>query len=224
MSTYNIGQYRYSKGTEYLSSIINKKYELSDNEYDINTQTGIKDLKITYPFKGLQTYHLTCSFNVFGANIPQEFTIKLKTEDNKREQIIKTYIFEPNSYSESNSIELAFTPKTDFSKIVFELKRSTEYDFMDGSPREMTFYSKDNVKLSEIVNILKVSLNLDSIFKLGVQGPTDLVVCVNGEPIRLGQSGIFEIYKEDFIIYSVGFVIDTEDLLRDVSFIMDYCY
>ena len=222
MSTYNIGQYRYSKGTGYLSTIINKKYELGDNEYDENTQTGIKDLKITYPFKGLQTYHLKCSFNGFGDNSPQEFTLKLKTEDGKREQIIKTYSFSPTSYY--NSIELAFTPKTDFSKIVFELKRSTEYDFMDGSPREMTFYSGQNLKLFEVKNILKTSLNLDSILKIGIQGPTDLIVCVNGEPIRLGQSGIFEIYKEDFIIYSIGFIIDEADTRRDVSFIMDYCY
>lgn len=221
MSTYNIGQYRYSKGTEYLSSIINKKYILNDHEYDENTQMGTKDLKITYAFKGLETYYLKCYFNGFGDGIPQEFTIRLKSEDGKREQIIKTYSFTPTNYY--NSIEIAFTPKTDFSKIVFELKRSTEYDFMDGVPREMTFSESQPVELSSVVNILKTSLNLDSIFKLGIQGPTDLITCINGEPIRLGQSGIFEIYKEDFLIHSVGFIIKS-NYNKDVNFIMDYCY
>ena len=217
MSTYNIGQYRYSKGTEYLSTIINKTYTLNEHEYDLNEQMGTKDLKITYAFKGLQTYYLKCNFTGFG-EIPQEFTVKLKTDDNKREQIIKTFNFtSKNSY---NSIEIAFTPKTDFSKIVFELKRSTEYDFIDGSPREMTFYDKSIVNLSSVINILKTALGLDSLVKLGVQGSTDLIVCINGEPIRLGKSGMFEIYKEDFNIYSVGFITSA----KDVNFIMDYCY
>ena len=87
----------------------------------------------------------------------------------------------------------------------------------------MTFSESQPVELSSVVNILKTSLNLDSIFKLGIQGPTDLITCINGEPIRLGQSGIFEIYKEDFLIYSVGFIIKS-NYNKDVNFIMDYCY
>lgn len=221
MSNYNIGQLRYSKGTEYLSFIINKKYELGDHEYDTNQQMGTRDLKITYAFKGLQTYYLKCSFNDFGIDIPQTFTIKLKTEDGKREQVIKTYELGSGSYY--HSIEFAFTPKTDFSKIVFELARSQQYDFMEGTPREMTFYGGNPVMLSSVVNILSDSLKLDSIFKLGIQGPADLITCINGEPIRIGKSGIFEIYKDDFNIYSVGFIIDP-NVNKDKNFIMDYCY
>ena len=87
----------------------------------------------------------------------------------------------------------------------------------------MTFYNGSPVMLSSVVNILNDSLKLDSIFKLGIQGPADLIACVNGEPIRIGKSGIFEIYKDDFNIYSVGFIIDP-NVNKDKNFIMDYCY
>ena len=224
MSTYNIGQYRYSKGAEYLSTIIDEVYPLNRHEYDENTQTKTKDLKISYNFKGLTTYHLKCAFNGFGTDIPQEFTIKLKTEDGKREQIIKTFSFSGTKYS--NSIEVAFTPKTDFSKIVFELKRETLYDFSGNGPREMTFSQSNNVSLSSVANILgNAFLNIDSIFKLGIQGPTDLIICINGEPIRLGPSGVFEVHKEDFVIYAVGFIINKNSRSSEaMNFIMDYCY
>lgn len=222
MSAYNIGQYRYSKTAEYLSTIIDEVYPLNRHEYDENTQTKTKDLKITYNFKGLTTYYLKCAFNGFGRDIPQEFTIKLKTEDGKREQIIKTFSFTGTDYS--NSIEVAFTPKTDFSKIVFELKRETLYDFSGKGPREMTFSQSTNVSLSSVANILgNTFLNIDSIFKLGVQGPADLIICINGEPIRLGPSGVFEVHKEDFTIYSVGFIVKPT-ISKTVNFIMDYCY
>ena len=220
MSNYNIGQIRYSKGTEYLKSEINKIYTTTEeHEYDLNSQMGTEDLKITFAFEGLKTYYLKCSFNGFGDGIPQTFTIKLKTEDGKREQIIKVYELTPND--STSSIELAFTPKTHFSKIVFELARSQQYDFMDGAPRKMTFNKDVPVILSSVVNILKnETLNLDSIFKLGIQGDAELIVCVNGEPIKLGKSGVFEVYREDFNIYSVGFIIDS----KERKFIMDYCY
>ena len=222
MSNYNIGQLRYSKKTEYLDFKINKKYESTDHEYDENLQMGTKDLKITHAFKGLQTYYFKCSFKDFGENIPQTFTIKLKTEDGKREQIIKTYELGSGNYY--HSVEFAFTPKTDFSKIVFELARSQQYDFMEGEPRKMAFYNGSRVVLASVFNILESLLELNSIFKLGIQGPTDLIVCVNGEPIRIGKSGIFEIFKDDFNIYSVGFIINPNDTNKDKNFIMDYCY
>ena len=219
MSNYNIGQYRYSKSEEYLSTIISKTYTSLDHEYDLIEQTGAEDLKITFAFKGLQTYHLKCSLTGFGGSIPQEFTIKLKSSDNKREQIIKTFNF--TSTSNYHNLEIAFTPKTDFSKLVFELKRSAEHDFTT-SPRKMTFHSSQKVTLSSVTNVLKSVLGLDSIVKLGIQGSANLVTCINGEPIRLGKSGMFEIYKEDFSIYSIGFIIKSDD--TKLNFIMDYCY
>ena len=64
MSNYNIAQVRYSKGTEYLKSEINKKFTSNDLEYDVNSTMGTKDLKITFPFAGLTTYYLSCNRNI----------------------------------------------------------------------------------------------------------------------------------------------------------------
>ena len=220
MSNYNIAQVRYSKGTEYLKSEINKKFTSNDLEYDVNSTMGTKDLKITFSFAGLTTYYLSCALIGFGYNTPTSITVKLVTEDtvdNKREQVVKTYTDLKSSFY---NIEFAFTPKTAFSKIVFELHRTTKDDF-SGSPRVLVFRESQNVVLSSVNNILAQN-NVDSAFKLGIQGSPSLITCINGEPIRLGQSGVFEIYREDFDIYSVGFIIKPED--ENKNFIMDYCY
>ena len=230
MSNYNIGQYRYSKATEYLTSIINKRYTEGECEYDTIGTMQVQDLKITHKFDGLQTYRLKCTLNGLGNTQKDKvLNIKLKldtpgVEENKKEQTVKTYTFSP--YTTNATIDFVFTPKTGFSKIVFELVRYEE-DFINSeSKRKLYFDPSSNVTLSSVNNILTEKiLGCESIFKLGIQGPTDLIACINGEPIRLGQSGMFEVYKEDFNIYSIGFIIDSDsnsDL--DKYFIMDYCY
>ena len=211
-----------------MSSIIDKKYAEQDCEYDINTRLNIKDLKITYAFKGLETYYLNCRLNPVNSSSgePQILTIKLQTTDTIgnviREQIIKEYK-KPYGFYANTQIELTFTPKTDFSKIIFEF-RNEKVDSKNS--QYFMFSSIFNTQLFLVNNILNNVLNIDSAFKIGIQGPTDLIVCCNGEPIRLGQSGVFEVYKEDFIIHSIGFIprLDSNNINSEYSFLMDYCY
>lgn len=224
MRKYNIGQYRYSKGQEYLATV-----DIESIDYDetfllnLNENNPFRDLKINCKLEKRETYYLSCDLNVFENNVPQNFIIKLKTADNSREQVIGSYNFDKKEGY--NSINVVFTPRAEFDKIVFELKRNAIYDNYNGMPRELTFYN-DNVSLSFVKNIITSEefLNLKSnIFKLGVQGNSGLIVCINGEPIRLGQSGMFEVYRDDFEIYSIGFIITGKET-SNIRFIMDYCY
>lgn len=232
MSNYNIGQYRYSDQTEYLTYMINGMIDVSQQDpngdykyYDYNQQTQVYDLKIDFDFQGLQTYYLVCPFLGFGKGITQEFVVKLKSNDTNREQIIKTYnMGDRTSETSIGTIMLAFTPKTRFHKIVFELKRGKDPTDEESLTRKLVIPSNRAVKLATVNNILTNLSNIDSIFKVGIQGPSDLIVCINGEPIRLGVSEMFEIHKDDFKIYSIGFIPPTATKTNPVHFIMDYCY
>ena len=229
MSNYNIGQYRYSDQTEYLTYKINNKIDVTETDanedyiyYDYNQLTQVYDLKIDFHFEGLQTYYLICPFLGFGKGITQEFVVKLKSNTTTREQIIKTYNLGSRAESGVGTIMLTFTPKTEFDKIVFELKRGKDPTDEESLTRKLEISPNHNVKLAVVNNILKDLNNIDSIFKIGIQGSSDLIVCINGEPIRLGVSEMFEIHKDDFKIYSVGFIPSTR---RNATyFIMDYCY
>ena len=231
MSNYNIGQYRYSEQTEYLTyqidDYIDVNEKLSDDKtfkyYDFDSQKYTYDLKIEFEFKGLQTYYLICPFLGFGQGILQEFTVKLKSNTTNREQVIKTYdMGDRTSEQKAGTIMLTFTPKTSFDKIVFELKR--DIGDADSLARKLIIPINKKVQLAIVNNILDSFTNIQSIFKIGIQGPSKLIVCINGEPIRLGVSETFEIHKDDFKIYSVGFIPPAASRTNPVHFIMDYCY
>lgn len=214
MDFYNIGQYRYSKSENYVSSIAKGKIALSEQKYADAEGGNFEQVDLMYEasFTGSTTYYFKCELRGLGENIPQNFTIKLKNDNGEREQIVKHYSLSAEGQDKSTVIELVFTPKTAFSKLIFILDRKTTADF----DRRMSFSPAKDVILSEVKNILN-----QPIFKVGIQGEPDLIVCINGEPIRLGRSGMFEIHEDDFSVYSIGFIPPSS---KDSYFIVDYCY
>lgn len=97
-------------------------------------------------------------------------------------------------------------------------------------------YNTKNTKLSTLTDLFTVPGTpfhdpSKKILKIGVQGPEGMLIIVNGEPIRLGKSGMY-ISQEDMIITSLGVVIDkiqnTEDdiVANDEYqfFTIDYIY
>lgn len=249
---YNIGQFRYSKDVTFTSPEIisyNDNIDIQDGmnetcKYE-NMGGNIYELLLNHSFQGLTTYHMRVSLASLGpGENNQIFTIKLKgnSSDPNRVQIIKTFELDNTNkeIGDEHVINFVFTPKANFSKMIFELQRTPKLDYNVTHPRKMSFYTqkikqendieKQIVQLPELLSIKNIlSTELSSVLgtnqiikKLGIQGPTDLVFYVNGEPIILGQSQRFELYRPDFNIYSVGFVI--KDNARDKEFIMDYCY
>jgi len=80
----------------------------------------------------------------------------------------------------------------------------------------------DFTKLVNVVNVLRSTYpNLGYLSKIGVQGPPSLLMCINREPIRIGNSGIYEINNGIIHITSISFVVPqyTSDY-----FIMDFEY
>ena len=90
------------------------------------------------------------------------------------------------------------------------------------------------LRLDEIHNVIdylivpsssstdSTSTTISALLQIGVQGDPGLLMCINGEEIRIGRSGLYEIlngYKITFI----GFIINTEPE-DDRYFILDYQY
>ena len=90
-------------------------------------------------------------------------------------------------------VELVFTPFVNFDTILFKLQRSV-VDYDANTCRYPTIVYQE---LSEINNLLS-SFNIKSLYKLGVQSRPGFLMCINGEEIRTGKTGIYEL-KDGFI-------------------------
>lgn len=75
-----------------------------------------------------------------------------------------------------------------------------------------------NVYLRKLFNIVPDPRN-KFITKLGVQGPPSLLMCINGEKIRIGKNRIYEMDNKNIKINSLCFCPKEEDF-----FIADYEY
>ena len=72
-----------------------------------------------------------------------------------------------------------------------------------------------------VISFLNSSIeNKGKLKQIGVQGPAGLLMCINGESIYIGRTGIYEI-NYGISISSIGFVVEPDD---NKNFIMDYQY
>lgn len=86
-------------------------------------------------------------------------------------------------------------------------------------------------QICKLNNILGNNSIPSPLTKIGIQGPPGMLMCINGEPIRIGPSGIYEIrngYKITFLsfirkVYDV--TVEGEELVVNPdTFIVDYQY
>ena len=79
-------------------------------------------------------------------------------------------------------------------------------------------------KFTEILNVIEsISGSIDNktaLKQIGIQSRPGLLMSINGEGIKVGRSGIYEI-NNGVMISSIGFVLDKND---NTYFIMDYQY
>ena len=210
--SYNIGQLRRNQINNYYEEEIPLTYSTSIT-YKIgvlqhNNRTGFINLQL----KKNKSYHLI--FKVASSN-PNPFKLKLRGND--KEMIIKEF----RNPGKDAVYEVVFTPNDEiYTVIVAE---------PDQGKTSVSLNSAECV-LKPLVNVISVlSTKYDGLRKLekmGIQGPTGLLFSMNGEEIRIGKSGIYEV--QDFPIENLGFVIkDTSPVpYQDGKdfFIMDFQY
>lgn len=162
------------------------------------------DVKITARLSESSSYYLR--FAVTGnTSYSQKFTIKLTSSD--LTQTIETYTVPATSGKKY--FEVLFTPNASYTGVVLEVSRTT------ADSRIMSVTIEDFY----IVNNIISNFGTAEIKKIGVQGDPGQIMCLNGECIRIGRSGFYEI-DNGYSITSIGFVIrESTDY-----FIVDYQY
>ena len=157
----------------------------------------------------------------------QVFYLKLRstfeTEDN--EQLIETYTVPRGTgivYFENT-----ISPNNTYNQIIWELSR-TSLDYttinQDGSfGRRMELQVESYIQLIDVLNFLKTTYSdLKYLTKIGVQGPPALLMCINGEQIKIGKTGIYEL-NSNINVTSISFVPKNTSNGLDY-FIMDFEY
>lgn len=71
-------------------------------------------------------------------------------------------------------------------------------------------------EVAEIVNVIDTISSVTTLTQIGIQGPSGLLMDINGEQIRVGRFGVYEPIKNIDITF-MGFVPDDSDF-----FILDY--
>ena len=228
--SYNFGQLRRKQIKSYLTNI---NYQLSTITVPSTDSQSIvyKDqiLQLEEPLNSVdemgkqRSYYLR--FKIYRkTSSNQLITLKLKNES--KEQIIKSFSIAAGSETECETFEVIISPKNNtYSQIVFELERTAEDVAQvneDGTyGRTVTIEIDKLASIFNVISFLNSSIeNKGKLKQIGVQGPAGLLMCINGESIYIGRTGIYEI-NYGISISSIGFVVEPDD---NKNFIMDYQY
>ena len=225
--SFNFGQFRRDQlpVSNYISSIGYTK-----QNYQRKTGTTVQKkfvdnmMVISTPMDNTKSYYLQVTINRISSQ--QDFSLLLKKSTNDNiSQTIDTFSVSSGS-SGTETFEFVITPNIDYDQIVFYLTRtSTDYQL---SNSDNTYGRKSTVSIlsfSQIKDLLTTPINHTPLVKIGVQGPTGMLMVINGEPIRIGPSGIYEI-NNGYKIKTFGVVVKNNNLSTDGKeyFILDYQY
>ena len=152
---------------------------------------------------------------------PQRFDIKLIKFDAEYgdEQYLKTIDIVGGENNEWVDVEFIFTPAADFDTILFELTRTTT-DYQIGIRYPIFVY----LELSKINNMITSEIGAGTaLVKIGVQSHPGLMMCINGEQIYIGKTGIYEL-KNGIISVSKFSVVNAakekepiDNLLNEIA-------
>lgn len=236
---YNIGQFR-------RTSNINDYYEDISNDFKIQYyQERLSELTSTVFFENAyydfsntgnkmnkQNYYYL-NFSVKKMNSIQNFYLKLKnltqSDDDfsgNNEQIIAEFTV-PQSTIEDDwtNFEIVIAPNKTYGQLYWDLRRTISNDYLSTSDMQVegAIGRKMTIVINQFAIIKNIVKDINKIVKIGVQGPPSLLMCINGEQIRIGKTGIFEINEDNISISFVGFVPKVKNGILEY-FIMDYEY
>lgn len=231
--SFNLGQFRRPQLNSYITQLTYNMIEIK-SETEISQSIVFTDnameLQGSNVLENGKNYYL--KFKIYKRlDSEQNITIKLQnsTEIQDNIQTMASYKVSKGSTADFVTYEMVIAPNGTYDQILFELNR-TSFDYSmeneDGTSGRVTKIEVDNFELIyNVIDYLNTTLGVSILKKIGVQGPPGLLMCINGEEIRIGRSGIYEI-NNGVIINFIGFIVkqssQTEDNLD--YFILDYQY
>ena len=183
-----------------------------------------KMIVVSTPLDTTKSYYLQVQINKISTQ--QDFSLLLKKSSNDNlSQTIDTFSVSSSSTG-AEIFEFIITPNMDYDRIVFYLTRTTEdYQLNNG---DNTYGRKSTVTIlnfGEVKNLLDSPIGHTPLIKMGIQGPTGMLMVINGEPMRIGPSGIYEI-NNGYKIKTFGVIVKDNNTSTDNKeyFILDYQY
>ena len=203
-----------------------------------------KAITITGNFQPNVHYYIRIAIERKFPKLDQDLTLQLANKEDLQEitQYIDNFtVFAPTYELDNNDYafyETIITPNNTYEQLEIILTRSVIDYYASENPEtgknweteeEKTAYHgreiNINLSLCQIAtfyNVLSFPVN-----KIGIQGPPGLLMCINGEPIRIGPSGIYQIrngYKVDFLGFVRRNSQQSDGTYGVDNFIIDYQY
>lgn len=228
---YNFGQFRKEQFnySNYVKQLDRNTYTLASVSTKAEGFTGISfsDVAIKRSFSGADgSLFLRVALTRFRRET--NVTVKLVKENtsafsSKNVQTVAHITVPEGTTTEELSTpviyDLVITPGDNYAQLVFSIDRDGQ-DFTE-TPRKWvpthTFMIESFGTISNVIPSLNIE-NIKRLKQIGVQSRPGLEMCINGEMIRVGRSGIYEI-NHGIDITFIGFMPEEDD-----HFLMDYQY
>lgn len=225
---FNLGQFRGSfsditdsngrSEPKYYKNIVG--YQTKQIDSIENTSVGnFTDIAITLPNE--ETYefskHFYLRFSIDSNNYEQTFTVYLQNASDKdldNRQKLQEFTVPANT-GKTYYFDLLISPDSSYNMLVFTLKRITiDYSSSTGG-RILNVNVNTFQELKEVLN----SIGVFKLTKFAIQSVPGLIMCINGEEIHIGRTGIYELIFDDVAITSIALALQEGN-----SFIIDYQY
>ena len=230
--SFQFGQFRRSQLDSFLTPL-KYKIEQAKIKSTISTEVTFVDnvISLTDALKpteqdGIRAKNYYIRFRIYKKANPQTLIIKLINTNKQTDNIqnLRTIIVDAGRETEYNTYEIVIPPNNNYNQIKFELQRELEdYNKKNSDGTYGRICKIEVIRLDEIYNVidyLTTIINKSALLQIGVQSAPGLLMCINGEEIRVGRSGLYEIlngYKVTFI----GFIVEPND---NKHFMLDYQY
>ena len=233
--SYKFGQFRRSQLPSYLTPL---EYTLNDLYVQSSLSQGVTfvdkgiDLSGNNILQALTTSNKQRSyyirFKIFKQATTQWITIRLvnTTKNKDNVQTIETIEVEAGDTNDYSIFEFILSPNDNhtYNQIYFELNRELiDYNTQkqDGTYGRNVIIVIDRLdEIYNVIDFLQASIDNKGILKqIGVQGPPGLLMSINGEAIKIGRSGLYEINNGINTTF-IGFIIEADEKY----FILDYQY
>lgn len=228
--SYSIGQLRRNQISSYSTPISFTKDLIINKDSIIDFYDPCMILNAN-GVSSLYSYYLKFEVEQLTDSV-QNFTVKLKNSELEEDNIQSIRTLSVKQGQGSTVFELIFTPNNTYNQIIFELRRlALDFNLENEngiSGRIMkinilNFYLINNV----ISNYLTANFNkLKTLKKIGIQGRPGLMFALDGEEMRIGKTGIYELHDDEITISYLGFILNDSTMIPDKKdyFILDFSY
>lgn len=216
------------------------QYTITTLETQSASDTGIifADKKILVPLapteeNGIKKKNYFFRLKIVCKANPQSITIRLfnsqQMDLEKAYQNIENIKVPGSSISgDFRTYDIIIPPNNNYDQIHITLDRNMDdyvIDFKEDGEHQGRAINMSVLRLEELQNMIFSCLGNDvskegRLKQIGVQGPTGLQMCIDGEQIKLGRSGLFEI-NNGIAVSFISFIVTEND---DKHFILDYQY